>query len=98
MDSRLGPGPDLQHGGRAERLVYSRQRSWGVPIPIFYCKDCGETIINDATLSRVQELFRQHGSNIWLPRKRTSWCLKDSNAPAAAAGLYQRNGYYGCLV
>ncbi|HHX50322.1 MAG TPA: isoleucine--tRNA ligase [Clostridia bacterium] len=47
----------------------SRQRTWGVPIPIFYCRDCGETIINDATLSHVQELFRQYGSNIWFARE-----------------------------
>ncbi|NPV91446.1 MAG: isoleucine--tRNA ligase [Firmicutes bacterium] len=44
----------------------SRQRTWGVPIPIFYCESCGEPVINDQTIKRVQELFREHGSDIWF--------------------------------
>ncbi len=47
----------------------SRQRTWGVPIPIFYCLKCEKEIINDATISHLQELFRQHGSNIWFARE-----------------------------
>ncbi|MDH7479900.1 MAG: class I tRNA ligase family protein, partial [Syntrophomonadaceae bacterium] len=43
-----------------------RQRTWGVPIPIFYCEGCGEAVINDATIKKVQELFRRHGSDIWF--------------------------------
>lgn len=43
----------------------SRQRIWGVPIPIFYCKDCGKEIINDETIKAVAELFRVKGSNSW---------------------------------
>lgn len=46
----------------------SRQRVWGVPIPIFYCDQCGKTIINDETISRLQELFRSHGSDIWFEK------------------------------
>lgn len=44
----------------------SRQRVWGVPIPVFYCEDCGETILDDATISSVQEHVRQHGTNCWF--------------------------------
>lgn len=47
----------------------SRQRTWGVPIPIFYCADCGKEIINDRTISHLQELFRQHGSDIWYAKE-----------------------------
>ncbi|MDF2524635.1 MAG: isoleucyl-tRNA synthetase, partial [Clostridiales bacterium] len=43
----------------------SRQRIWGVPIPIFYCKDCGKEIINDDTIKAVAALFRERGSNAW---------------------------------
>ena len=46
----------------------SRQRTWGVPIPIFYCTDCNEPIVNDATIERVQELIREHGSDIWFAK------------------------------
>lgn len=47
----------------------SRQRTWGVPIPIFYCEDCGKEIINDETINHVKELFRQHGSDVWFARE-----------------------------
>ncbi len=43
----------------------SRQRVWGVPIPIFYCKDCGEPIITDETIAHLQELFAKEGSDTW---------------------------------
>lgn len=43
----------------------SRQRVWGVPIPIFYCSECGEHIVNDDTINAVQELFGREGSDAW---------------------------------
>lgn len=43
----------------------SRQRTWGVPIPIFYCKDCGKEIINAETIKAVAELFREKGPDMW---------------------------------
>ncbi len=43
----------------------SRQRTWGVPIPIFYCKDCGEALINDDTIRAVAALFKEKGSGAW---------------------------------
>lgn len=47
----------------------SRQRTWGVPIPIFYCKDCGKEIITDETIKHIQALFAEHGSNIWFEKE-----------------------------
>ncbi len=44
----------------------SRQRVWGVPIPIFYCDDCGADIVTPETIAKVSSLFREHGSNIWF--------------------------------
>lgn len=43
----------------------SRQRLWGVPLPIFYCSKCGKEIINDATIDHLKRLFGEHGSDIW---------------------------------
>ena len=43
----------------------SRQRLWGVPIPIFYCEDCGKPIIDGEFIKSVSELFRKEGSNGW---------------------------------
>ena len=47
----------------------SRQRVWGVPIPIFYCDDCGADIVTPETIAHVAELFREHGSNVWFDRE-----------------------------
>lgn len=43
----------------------SRQRTWGVPIPIFYCKDCGKTIINEASIKAIADLYEKEGSDAW---------------------------------
>ena len=47
----------------------SRQRVWGVPIPIFYCDACGADIVTPETIDHVSELFRAHGSNVWFDRE-----------------------------
>ncbi len=46
----------------------SRQRKWGVPIPIFYCAQCGADILTPETISRTAELFRETGSNVWFEK------------------------------
>lgn len=43
----------------------SRQRKWGVPIPIFFCKDCGEAHIDREAMMAVADLFEKEGSNAW---------------------------------
>lgn len=44
----------------------SRQRVWGVPIPIFFCKKCGKPIVNEKTIAAVADLFRKHGTSAWF--------------------------------
>ena len=46
----------------------SRQRLWGVPIPIFYCED-GSPIIEKEVFEHVADLFEQYGSNVWFERE-----------------------------
>ena len=46
----------------------SRQRVWGVPIPIFYCDDCGADIVTPETIDHVAELFAAQGSNVWFDK------------------------------
>ena len=43
----------------------SRQRRWGLPIPVFYCADCGKPIVTDETIEAVSKLFGEKGSNAW---------------------------------
>lgn len=43
----------------------SRQRSWGVPIPAFYCDDCGKWIITPETMKKVEEIVEKEGTDAW---------------------------------
>lgn len=47
----------------------SRQRTWGVPIPIIYCKDCKKPIVNDVTISSIANLFRAEGADAWWTKE-----------------------------
>ena len=44
----------------------SRQRAWGVPIPVFYCEDCGEVIVTDETIENVAKIFEKESSDAWV--------------------------------
>ena len=44
----------------------SRQRTWGVPIPVFYCKDCGEVIVTPETIEHVAKIFDKETSDVWV--------------------------------
>ena len=46
----------------------SRQRRWGLPIPVFYCKECGKPVCTDETIEHISNLFGEHGSNIWFEK------------------------------
>ena len=46
----------------------SRQRTWGVPIPVFYHRETGEVLLNAATISHIQGLIAEHGADVWWQR------------------------------
>jgi len=46
----------------------SRQRTWGVPIPVFYHRESGEVLLNADTLAHIQSLIAEHGSDVWWER------------------------------
>jgi len=60
-------GEDRITGMVADRSDWciSRQRTWGVPIPIFYCKDCGKELITEESIKAVSALFGEKGSTSW---------------------------------
>ena len=43
----------------------SRQRHWGLPIPVFYCETCGKPVCTQETINTVSKLFSERGSNAW---------------------------------
>ena len=47
----------------------SRQRRWGLPIPVFYCSDCGKPVCTDESIESVAAIFEEHGSNAWFERE-----------------------------
>ncbi|MBR6708903.1 MAG: class I tRNA ligase family protein, partial [Clostridia bacterium] len=46
----------------------SRQRRWGLPIPVFYCADCGKPVSTPESIDKISALFDEHGSNIWFEK------------------------------
>ncbi len=68
----------------------SRQRTWGVPIPIFYCTGCGKEIITEETIGHLQKLFREHGSDIWFMREAAELLPPGFKCPSCGAGEFTR--------
>ena len=44
----------------------SRQRRWGLPIPVFYCSDCHKSVCTEESIETVAKLFEEKGSNAWF--------------------------------
>ena len=84
-----------------KRLVHLlRQRRWGLPIPVFYCKDCGKPICDEKTIQAVSDLFAAKGSNAWYELSAEEILPDGYACPhcGSAAGLYQGGGHPGRLV
>ncbi len=59
----------------------SRQRLWGVPIPIFYCEDCQKPIIDGDFIRAVSELFRKEGADGWYAHEADEIVPQGSKCP-----------------
>ncbi|MFV0498151.1 MAG: isoleucine--tRNA ligase [Candidatus Fimivivens sp.] len=75
-----GWGEDRMAGMVQDRSDWciSRQRTWGVPIPIFFCKDCGKEHITDESITAVSELFKTEGSDAWYTKDASDILPKDT--------------------
>lgn len=49
----------------------SRQRQWGLPIPVFYCEDCGKPLCTPESIDKISKIFAEHGSNAWFSMSAT---------------------------
>lgn len=67
----------------------SRQRAWGVPIPVFYAEN-GEPIITDETIEHISNLFREHGSNVWFEREAKDLLPEDFTHEGSPNGMFTK--------
>lgn len=63
----------------------SRQRSWGIPIPAFYCRDCGEILADETTSRHIADIFEKEGSNAWFTKSAEA--LVPAGAQCRKCGL-----------
>lgn len=85
-------GQERIHNMIAERKDWciSRQRVWGVPIPIFYCDGCGKHIINDDTVQSVMRVFETEGSNAWWIRPAAELLPSGFKCPHCSHGAFHK--------
>jgi len=69
--------------------VISRQRVWGVPLPIFYGEN-GDPIITGETIDHVSKLFGEHGSNIWFERDAKDLLPEGFTHPSSPNGEFTK--------
>lgn len=66
--------------GRSDWCI-SRQRAWGVPIPVFYCQDCHEVVVTDETINHVADLFDKESSDAWVKYTEKKLLPKNFKCP-----------------
>jgi len=67
----------------------SRQRAWGVPIPVFYAEN-GDSIITDETIEHISNLFRENGSNIWFEKSAKELLPEGFTHPGSPNGEFTK--------
>lgn len=65
----------------------SRQRAWGVPIPVFACAKCGETVATPQTFDAVIALFRAEGADAWFTKRPAEYLPADTACGRCGAGV-----------
>ncbi len=68
----------------------SRQRVWGVPIPVFYCTQCGQSIADPDIALRVSAVFREHGADAWFEKEAADFIPKDYACPKCSGRHFEK--------
>lgn len=70
----------------------SRQRHWGLPIPVFYCEDCGKPVCDETTIDAVADLFGKKGSNAWFETEATEILPAGYRCPHCGGARFTKEG------
>ena len=68
----------------------SRQRRWGLPIPVFYCKDCGKPVCTPETIAHISRLFDEHGSNYWFAHEAMELVPEGLSCPHCGGKTFEK--------
>ncbi len=68
----------------------SRQRNWGLPIPVFYCETCKKPVCTPKSIDLVAKLFTEKGSNAWFEEDAASILGKDFTCPHCGARTFTK--------
>ncbi len=68
----------------------SRQRSWGVPITVFYCEKCGEALADGKVMHHVADLFSEGGSDLWFEKEASELLPSDTSCAACGHGEFKK--------
>lgn len=68
----------------------SRQRKWGVPIPIFYCADCGKPYVNKDAMLNVADIFSKEGSNAWFEKEASELLPAGTKCPECGCSEFEK--------
>lgn len=75
-----------------EDWCLSRQRVWGVPIPVLICGDCGTPLMAPAVFARIQEILGREGTDAWWERSAVDFLPADVACPGCGGRNVRRDG------
>ena len=68
----------------------SRQRSWGVPIPVFYCTNCKESLLDVKVVNRVRDMFLKHGADSWFYKDTKEFLPDGTKCPKCSSTDFEK--------
>jgi len=68
----------------------SRQRVWGVPIAVFYCKNCGEILKDEKIIEHIAKIFEKEGADAWFKYEEKDLLPSETKCPICGYGEFKK--------